>query len=154
MLVRRATAADAATLTALTQASGAYEGEYRSILDGLSITPEQIDRELFFLVEDDHGGTVGYYGLIVGSAAVDLSGTREAELDLMFVADHAQGGGLGGLLFRHMAQQAREHGIARVRIVSHPPAESFYLRMGATRIGTQPPHGRATWERPVLELRI
>lgn len=156
MLVRRANAEDASTLTALTQASGAYAGEYRALLDTLSITPQQVERELFFLVEDDHGGTVGYYSLIIDppAAADHPPAWREAELDLLFVADHAQGGGLGALMFRHMTQQARGHGIARVRIVSHPPAEPFYLRMGCTRIGVEPPHGRVTWERPRLAFDL
>jgi GNAT superfamily N-acetyltransferase len=147
MLIRRAVAADAQSLTSLTQASQAYAGEYRAILDGLTITAQQIERELCYLVEDDHGGTVGYYCLIPHTDG-------GAELDLLFVADHAQGGGLGALLFQHMAKTAREAGIERVRIISHPPAEAFYLRQGATRIGTQPPQGRVTWERPLLELPL
>lgn len=147
MLVRRAVAADTQALTDLTQSCSAYAGEYRAILDGLAISPTQIERDLYYLVEDDHGGTVGYYSLIAHDDGL-------AELDLLFVADHAQGGGLGALLFRHMVKVAREHGFARVRIVSHPPAEAFYLRMGAQRIGTQPARGRVTWERPVLEIRL
>ncbi|HEY5780743.1 MAG TPA: GNAT family N-acetyltransferase [Lysobacter sp.] len=147
MLVRRAVAADAQALTDLTQSSTAYAGEYRAILDGLAITPAQIERDLYYLVEDDHGGTVGYYSLIAHDDGL-------AELDLLFVADHAQGGGLGALLFHHMATVAREHGFTRVRIVSHPPAEPFYLSMGAQRVGTQPPRGRVSWSRPVLELHL
>jgi hypothetical protein len=41
-----------------------------------------------------------------------------------------------------------------VKIVSHPPAEGFYLRMGARRIGTMLPGGRVTWARPLLSLSI
>ena len=147
MLVRRAVAPDAQALTDLTQSSTAYAGEYGAILDGLVITPAQVERDLYYLVEDDHGGTVGYYSLIAHDDGL-------AELDLLFVADHAQGGGLGALLFRHMVMVAREHGFTRVRIVSHPPAEPFYLRMGAQRVGTQPPQGRVTWSRPLLELLL
>lgn len=147
MLVRRAVAADAQALTDLTQSSSAYAGEYRAILEGLAITPAQIERDQCYLVEDDHGGTVGYYSLIAHDLGL-------AELDLLFVADHAQGGGLGALLFRHAVMVAREHGFTRMHIVSHPPAEPFYLRMGAQRVGTQPPQGRVTWSRPLLELRL
>lgn len=147
MLVRRAVAADAQALTDLTQSSSAYAGEYRAILEGLAISPALVERDLYYLVEDDHGGTIGYYSLIAHDDGL-------AELDLLFVADHAQGGGLGALLFRHMVVVAREHGFDRVRIVSHPPAEEFYLLMGARRVGTQPARGRVTWERPVLEIRL
>ena len=147
MLVRRAVAADAQALTGLTRSSSAYVGQYSAILEGLAITPAQVERDLCYLVEDDHGGTVGYYSLIAHDGGL-------AELDLLFVADHAQGGGLGALLFRHMVNVAREHGFTRVRIVSHPPAEPFYLRMGARRVGSQPPQGRVTWARPLLELHL
>jgi GNAT superfamily N-acetyltransferase len=147
MLVRRAVAVDAQVLTDLTRSSSAYAGEYRAILEDLAITPAQIERDQCYLVEDDHGGTVGSYSLIAHDAGL-------AELDLLFVADHAQGGGLGALLFRHMIKVAREHGFTRVRIVSHPPAEPFYLRMGAQRVGTLPPSDRVAWERPVLEMRL
>jgi GNAT superfamily N-acetyltransferase len=146
VLVRRANAADAPALTALTQASGAYRGEHRAILEGLEISAEQVARDECHLVEDDHGGIVGYYSLIVSG--------EDAELDLMFVADHVQGGGLGALLFRHMASVAKARGARRVRIVSHPPAEAFYLRMGAQRVGLKPPDGRVDWARPVLELAL
>jgi hypothetical protein len=41
-----------------------------------------------------------------------------------------------------------------VKIVSHPPAEAFYLRMGAQRIGSIIPAGRASWPRPLLSLAV
>jgi GNAT superfamily N-acetyltransferase len=148
MLVRRAVAADSQALTDLTRSSSAYAGEYRAILDGLAITPAQIERDLYYLVEDDHGGTVGYYSLLAHDDGL-------AELDLLFVADHAQGGGLGALLFRHMDQGgARTRLHARAHRLASPPAEPFYLRMGAQRVGTQPPQGRVTWTRPLLELLL
>mgnify|MGYP003585254064 CR=1 FL=1 len=146
MLVRRAVPADASALTALTQASGAYAGEYRAILDGLAITPQQLAGEACQLVEDDHGGIIGYYCLVPHG--------DDVELDLMFVADHAQGGGIGALLFRHMLKHAHAMGARKVRIVAHPPAEAFYLRMGARRIGTHPPSGRVIWTRPILEIDV
>ncbi|MGW3728445.1 GNAT family N-acetyltransferase [Streptomyces sp. NPDC000851] len=38
------------------------------------------------------------------------------ELDLAFVADDAQGGGIGRLLMEHMIGQARDAGLASVRV--------------------------------------
>jgi GNAT superfamily N-acetyltransferase len=145
--IRRAVAADADTLTALTHASGAYAGVYRAILDGYAITPAQVERDEMYVAIDADGRVLGYYSLVLDPAG-------GAELDLLFVDDAAQGRGLGGLLFAHMQQRAAALGIARVRIVSHPPSETFYLRMGALRVGEQAPRGRVTWSRPLLELAI
>ena len=145
--IRRGAAADADALTALTQASRAYGGAYRAIVEGYAITPEQIARDDLHVAVDVEGRVLGYYSLV-------LAPSGDAELDLLFVDDAAQGRGVGALLFAHMRERARMLGLARVRIVSHPPAEAFYLRMGAVRIGEQPPRGRVNWTRPVLELAI
>jgi GNAT superfamily N-acetyltransferase len=143
--IRRALPADAPSLTDLMQASSAYKGEYARILHGYNITPAQISRDLIFLAEEC-GRLLGFYSLML---------SEEPELDLMFVAEDAQGTGLGRKLFEHMQRQARERGIAAVKIVSHPPSLGFYLRMGAQVIGVKPPTGtRVTWERPVLSLQI
>lgn len=142
--IRRALAVDAPALTDLMHASSAYEGEYARILEDYRVTKEQIGRDLIYLAED-RGRLVGFYGLTPG---------EEPELDLMFVADDMQGTGLGRQLFEHMRGEARERGIAAVRIVSHPPSVGFYRRMGAELIGTKPPSPpRVTWERPMLALR-
>ena len=142
--LRRARAPDAHALTVLTHASSAYDGAYRAILDGYAITPAQIARDELHVAIADDGNVLGYYSLVVDE--------DDAELDLLFVDDAAQGRGIGALLFGHMRATARALGARRVRIVSHPPAESFYLRMGAVRIGERPPRGRVAWPRPLLEL--
>lgn len=147
MPIRRATPADGPALTALMQASSAYRDRYARILDGYAISTSQIERDSLFIAEDG-GGLLGFYSL----TATHDPGTLE--LDLMFTADAAQGRGVGRRLFAHMAITARTQGARTVRIVAHPPAEGFYLRMGAQRVGTQPPSGRVTWERPVLALDV
>ena len=141
--IRRAVASDAPALSSLMHAASAYRGEYAAILDGYAIGAEQIQRDQVFLATDGDT-TLGFYSL----ANVD----SEPELDLMFVADKAQGTGIGAILFEHMRNTAQSLGIARVKIVSHPPAERFYTRMGAERIGLKPPSGRVTWSRPILVL--
>ena len=141
---RRATAADLPALDALMRASAAYRGQYAPMLEGYAIAADQPDRDLMVLAEAD-GQVLGFYGLIVEG---------EPELDLMFVADTAQGTGLGARLFEHMAAEARALGIDAVKIVSNPPAEGFYRRMGAERIGTKLPKGQVTWTQPILYLRI
>ncbi|MBB5075911.1 GNAT family N-acetyltransferase [Nonomuraea endophytica] len=133
--IRRAEPRDAGALTALMHASSAYHGEYSTILEGYQVTAGYVAAHLVFTT-DAH---LGFYALV------------EDELDLLFVADHSQGTGLGRRLIEHMLEQARGAGLTRVRVISHPPAEAFYLRMGAQRVGTSSPKPpRITWERPEL----
>ncbi len=145
LTIRRATAHDAGALTALMQASSAYDGDYRSILEGYEITAEQIRTEAIFLAERG-GHLLGFYALLLN--------TPKPELDLMFVADAAQGQGIGACLFAHMRHTALSHGVGELKIVSHPPAEAFYARMGAMRVAMLPAGGHVTWPRPVMALRL
>lgn len=143
--IRRAVASDAAVLTALMLRSSAYRGRYAAILEGYAISPEQLARDLMYAAEVD-GAIAGFYSLAgLGSCP---------SLDLLFVDDLAQGLGLGAMLFAHMRGQAHRLGLDEVRIVAHPPAEGFYLRMGAVRYGESAPTARVHWARPVLVLRI
>lgn len=147
--IRRALTGDAPVLTQLMHASRAYQGMYAAILQGYAITPEQVARDHVYLAAATESQVLGFYSL-TPPAGPEL----EAELDLMFVADAGQGTGLGAHLFDHMRATARASGAMRVNIVSHPPAEGFYLRMGARRTGTVLPGGRAAWPRPLLSLVI
>lgn len=142
--IRRARAVEAGELTALMHGLSAYKGEYASILDGYEVSPEYVQQNPVFLAEVEEDGTLlGFYGLIV----------EPAELDLMFVADRAQGMGVGRRLVEHMLGVARELGVTTVKVVSHPPAEEFYVRMGAVRVGVLPPTPpKVSWERPELRF--
>jgi N-acetylglutamate synthase-like GNAT family acetyltransferase len=142
---RQATAEDIAAMNDLMQASSAYQGQYKSILVGYELTSAQIERDHVYIAEE-HAKVLGFYSLIASSTV--------AELDLLFVSDAAQGFGIGSTLIAHLKQLASSLGISVIRIVSHPPALDFYVRMGAKIIGTSPPHGRVTWERPVLALPV
>ncbi|WEK44235.1 MAG: GNAT family N-acetyltransferase [Candidatus Sphingomonas colombiensis] len=143
-LIRRAVAEDASALTALMHASAAYSGRYASILDGYALTPDQVARDRVFLAVGENV-VAGFYSLtLVG----------EPELDLMFIADSAQGNGLGALLFDHMKEEARRMAVKTIRIVSHPPSAGFYKRMGAIAAGVYPPTAKAPWERPILRLVV
>ncbi|MBO1418371.1 GNAT family N-acetyltransferase [Streptomyces sp. FH025] len=143
--IRRADAADADRLTALMQASSAYRGEYFAMIDGYRMRPDYLARhEVFLAVDADTDRLLGFYGLI----------REPAELDLMFVADETQGLGIGRKLITDMLDRARAAGIASVKVVSHPPAEGFYLRMGAERTGTRPPQVKTPWEQPELRFTV
>ncbi|MEU9099884.1 GNAT family N-acetyltransferase [Streptomyces sp. NPDC048361] len=141
--VRRAVARDAKRLTRLVRTSRAYEGPYAPMIAGYRVGPDYIEAHQVFVALGPDDRVLGFYALILSPP----------ELDLMFVADAAQGLGVGRLLIAHLKREARAAGIDSVRIVSHPPAEGFYLGVGARRTGTvqaRPP--AVMWDRPELEL--
>jgi GNAT superfamily N-acetyltransferase len=142
-VIRRARAEDAPALTAMMHASSAYADGYARILEGYAIVPEQIARDHMFIADAE--ATLGFYSLTL---------LPQPELDLLFVADKAQGRGIGRLLMDHCRAKAATLGISTLRIVSHPPALGFYQANGARRIGTKPPSGKVQWDRPILELAI
>ena len=143
--IRRATARDGEVLTSTVRGASAYAGEYRKIVRDVLISPEQIRRDHVYLCELD-GEVAGFYALVS-----DDGGT---ELDFMFVADEAQRLGIGRLLFGHMKNTARMLGHRSVLIVSHPPAEPFYAKMGAVTVDREPPSGRVMWSRPRMRLEL
>lgn len=167
--IRRATARDARRLTRLVRVSRAYEGPYAPMIAGYRVGPDYIETHQVFLAVAT-GGAVGAGGVArVGGAArhggAVLAGERllgfyalvldPPELDLMFVADAAQGLGIGRRLIEHMTSAARDAGLDGVRVISHPPAEGFYRSVGARRTGTVAANPPAVmWDRPELVIPI
>jgi GNAT superfamily N-acetyltransferase len=152
--IRCATADDAARLTALVHASNGYQGAYAPIISGYRVTAEYIGKHPTYLAVDGDGGLMGYYSLMIDPATLDHHGFELPELDMLFVDNRMQGKGIGRLLIEHMLDLAKREGLTEVRVVSNPPAERFYLSVGAERIGTIPPKPpRITWERPELLFR-
>ncbi|MFJ4337698.1 GNAT family N-acetyltransferase [Streptomyces sp. NPDC088915] len=158
--IRRATADDSRRLTRLVRGSRAYRGDYAAMVEGYQVGGPYIEHHPVFVAVDgggdgDGGGSgkvLGFYALLVDGAGAGAGG--EAELDLTFVADEAQGLGIGRLLMEHMVGQAGAAGVGSVKVVAHPPAEEFYLRTGAVRTGTVPPSGHVHWERPELRYDV
>ncbi|WP_405623243.1 GNAT family N-acetyltransferase [Streptomyces sp. NBC_00076] len=146
--VRRAVARDAKRLTRLVRGSRAYEGQYAAMVAGYRVGPDYIETHRVFVAvaADEHESRVlGFYSLVLAPP----------ELDLLFVADGAQGRGIGRQLVAHMKSEARAAGLDSVRVVSHPPAEGFYRSVGAVHTGTvsaNPP--AVVWDRPELEFLI
>ncbi|MFH8785316.1 GNAT family N-acetyltransferase [Streptomyces roseoverticillatus] len=145
-MIRRATAADAAHLTELVRGSGAYRGGYAAMVEDYEVTAEYVAANEVYVAAGTDGRLLGFYALLLGPPA---------ELDLMFVADDAQGLGVGRRLATHMQERARAAGLASVRVVSHPPSEGFYRSVGAVRVGTVPAAlPGITWERPELRFAL
>jgi len=145
MTIRQATRSDLPALNALVQASSAYHGVYRAILDGYEVTVTQLERDHLFVAEVA-AQVVGFYSLVTAAT--------EPELDLLFVADGAQGLGVGTALVNHLKEVASSLDIEVIKIVCHPPALGFYLGVGAGQEGFVPPTGRVSWERPLLKFRV
>ncbi|WP_395570368.1 GNAT family N-acetyltransferase [Streptomyces sp. BK79] len=145
---RRAVARDAKRLTRLVRGSGAYAGKYEAAVADYRVGADYIEANRVFVAvgADEEGGPVlGFYSLVLAPP----------ELDLLFVADAAQGRGIGRQLIAHMRSEARAAGLSRVRVVSHLPAADFYHRVGAVRTGTALAHPPAVpWDRPEFEFRI
>ncbi|GGP45142.1 GNAT family N-acetyltransferase [Streptomyces sindenensis] len=146
VVIRRAVARDADRLTRLVRTSRAYEGPYAPMVAGYRVGPDYIEaHRVFVAVDDTTGQILGFYALLLDPP----------ELDLMFVADAAQGLGIGRLLAAHLCEEARSAGLTGVRIVAHPPAEGFYRSIGAEHVGTvraNPP--AVMWDRPELLLPV
>ncbi|MDQ0585090.1 GNAT family N-acetyltransferase [Streptomyces rishiriensis] len=146
--IRRAVARDARRLTRLVRGSRAYEGQYAAMVADYRVGPDYIEAHRVFVAvaADEHPAPVlGFYSLVL----------TPPELDLLFVADGAQGRGIGRLLVAHMRSEARTAGLDRVRVVSHPPAEGFYRGVGAVRTGTASANPPAVmWDRPEFEFLI
>jgi GNAT superfamily N-acetyltransferase len=141
--VRRATPRDAKRLTRLVRTSRAYEGPYEAMVAGYRVGPDYIETHEVYVAVSREGLVLGFYALILDPP----------ELDLMFVADRAQGLGLGRRLAAHLTERARAAGLTQVRVVSHPPSEGFYRSIGAEPVGTvraNPP--AVLWDRPELVL--
>ncbi|WP_457518213.1 GNAT family N-acetyltransferase [Streptomyces sp. TE33382] len=177
VVIRRATAGDAKRLTRLVRTSRAYEGPYAPMIAGYRVGPDYIEAHQVFVATAGAGaatapgvGTGPGVGTDKGAAAGTgggaVTGTGRVlgfyslilsppELDLMFVADDAQGLGIGRLLVGHLRDEARRAGLSRVRIVSHPPSEGFYRSVGAERVGTLTANPPAVmWDRPELVLPV
>ncbi|MFB8117977.1 GNAT family N-acetyltransferase [Streptomyces sp. NPDC055962] len=143
--IRRAVARDAKRLTRLVTGSRAYEGPYAPMVEGYRVGPDYVEAHAVYVAVDDDGRVLGFYALVLSPP----------ELDLMFVADDAQGRGIGRLLVAHLREEARRAGLDSVRVVAHPPAEGFYRAVGAERTGTvaaRPP--AVMWDRPELVLPV
>ncbi len=142
--IRAAAPADLRAMNALMHGSQAYRGEYYRIIEDYFLTEDTLAHNAVFVAERD-GALLGFYSLVVED---------EADLDLMFVSDAAQGMGVGRGLFEHMKAHVRERGFGMVSIGAHPPAVGFYERMGAVRCGVADPLPHVSWERPLLKLNV
>jgi len=132
LIIRRASANDAATLTQIAHEAkrhwGYPEHWIKHWQDDLTITPDFVATNQVYVAECE-GELLGFYALIVRD--------DKAEIDHMWVAPEHIGTGVGKALFIHAMQTAARQNVSEVGISSDPNAEGFYKKMGAFRIGEE-----------------
>ena len=99
-------------------------------VDALRITPQDIAEGAIRVAADAVTDTP------LGLNKVVYGGDGHVGLDKLFIAPEAMGRGVGALLFQDAATRAKALGATVMTIDSDPGAESFYLRMGAARVGS------------------
>ncbi len=148
--IRRADPSEAALLSELALKSKAHWNYAPTIIEAsrndLTITPEYIENNFVFVLEA--GDTVmGFYGL------QDLE-DGAVELEYMFIAPDAIGGGFGRKLWKHAVTISRQHSYQTIFISSDPYAETFYEAMGARRIGQSENPIRPGEMLPLMQYRL
>jgi len=91
---------------------------------------------------------------IVGFGAVEKRDAVVAVLEHLWVLPSVQRRGIGRTLFEKCSEAARQEGCRVMQIVSDPPAEGFYRKVGAKRVGERPSRIRDGPAFPVLEADL
>jgi putative acetyltransferase len=100
---------------------------------GLSVEQLIAEAVAFFLLRSN--------GTPAGCGGIKLFGTAYGELKRMYVRPQFRGSGFGRLMLNHLADYARAHGVALLRLetgIHQRAAIGLYERMGFQRI---PPFG-------------
>ncbi|RIQ32492.1 GNAT family N-acetyltransferase [Jiangella rhizosphaerae] len=145
-----ATVAETEVLTTMVRTSGAYTGDYRVMVANQTIDAAYIARHVTRVAHGPDGELLGFATLQVPGRG----GPGEGEVDFMFVADDAQGRGIGRLLMDDLRAEAAKRGLHRLHVVSHPPSAGFYRSCGFRDVGVIEPYGRIGWSRPHLVLSL
>ncbi|MCC7183554.1 MAG: GNAT family N-acetyltransferase [Rhodocyclaceae bacterium] len=139
LTLRPACVEDADTLTTIAHAAKRhwrYPEEWIALWrDELTVDADAIERLTM------HCAVVA--GRIVGFYAITCAGS-DCELEHLWVLPDYMGQGIGAMLFGHAVITMSARGGKRLRIVTDPAAEGFYLRQGARRVGdvASRPEGR------------
>ena len=149
MRIRDARLADAAALTEIAVAakrSWGYPDEWmRAWAGGLTIDAAALSAMRVRVAEDD-SGPVGFFA-IAGSG-------RSARLEHLWVRPDRMGAGVGRALVERAVREAAAAGADELLIESDPNAEPFYLRMGASRVGSTPAPAPGAPDRALPLLRV
>lgn len=145
VVLRAATAADAAAVLAMVQALARHEGESEQVRmteAGLSDALANGHVNALLAMEDDQPLAMALWFFNFSS----WTGRRGLFIEDLFVAPAARGSGLGLRLFRTLAGMAASEGCARLEwnvLSGNGTAKGFYQRLGA--------HHATGWETWRLE---
>jgi GNAT superfamily N-acetyltransferase len=132
-VIRPARSDEGPALTELALRAKSHWGYDAAFLESaraeLTIDAETIRSSRMFVLERERR-VVGFHGLV--------GEPPRGRLEWMFLEPDAIGHGLGRVLWNDALERAREAGFAELEIESDRFAESFYLAMGAVRIGATP----------------
>ncbi|GAK10482.1 GNAT family N-acetyltransferase [Geomicrobium sp. JCM 19039] len=128
MKIRKAAQGDQHRLTEIAISSKTYWGyseEFMSLCkDELKVSRTDIQSKLVYLLEDRE--IKGFYCLSI----------EDKRLESLFVHPQFIGQGIGKLLWVDLLQKAKAYQLNRFQLESDPFAESFYVRMGAIKVGS------------------
>lgn len=154
-LLRPGLAGEAGLLSDLAIRSKGHWGYDADFLDAcrgeLTLTPVRAAEAVVAVVDDV---VVGFH--LLEPAHPDESADRAAagRLEMLFVGPDTIGSGVGRLLYDDAVQRARSRGWRSMALDADPGAESFYLRMGARRIGEVPSGSIPGRVLPVLDIDV
>jgi GNAT superfamily N-acetyltransferase len=130
VLIRRGLAADSDRLSQIAFQAKAYWGYPADWMErwrySLTISADYIESNPVYCAVED-GLPIGFYAL-TGSA-------QAMTLDHLWVTPQKMRAGFGRLLIEHAFTRADELGARELSIEADPHAESFYVHMGARRVG-------------------
>ncbi|MET7333521.1 GNAT family N-acetyltransferase [Nonomuraea sp. NPDC005650] len=131
--IRRATAADAATVHALMCELAAHQGQRSTVGVSVERMRELLARpEITYLIAERNGREIGYVSWLV---RVSLwSGGDYLALDDLFVSDGHRGHGVGERLMSAVAEAADGRVIRWEVAAANVAAQRFYQRIGASLI--------------------
>jgi len=149
LILRPALPDEAASLSDLALRSKGQWGYDDAFLtacrEELTVHPRQCDA-IHVVVAERAGTLVGYYRLEGDPPAGELAD--------LFVDPPAIGQGIGGRLLADALERARSLKFELLKIDADPNAEAFYVRAGATRVGTVPSESITGRLLPRLELLV
>ena len=130
MKIVRAKPEDAAALTEIAFAAKRHWGYPERWIeiwrDILTVTPALVAANpTFSAIEDDR---------VVGFSSLTIE--PRPDLTHLWVLPRAMGRGFGRALFERIVEQGKALGFSSFEIEADPNAESFYLHLGAKRVGT------------------
>ena len=148
--LRAGTAAEAALLSDLALRSKAHWGYDAAFLaacrDDLIL---DVAMARAAVVAEADGAVAGFHLLVPERGAQAVG-----RLEMLFVEPVAMGRGIGRLLVRDALSRAAARGWRVLRLDADPHAETFYVRLGARRVGEVPSTAVPGRVLPLLELDV